>query len=147
MKTAPRILLADDDPRDVELFLLGLDRVNLGARVDVVHDGEAVVDYLYRRGAFKSLKGPQPKVLFLDLKMPKLDGIQVIRQIKADPALRALPVVAFTSSSQERDLRESYASGVNAYVVKPMDFGKLMQTVGELGTFWLGLNETEPAQI
>lgn len=141
MTTEPILLLADDDPRDVELFLLGLEQAGLSPRVQVVHDGEAVLDYLQRQGAWAGQPAPSPKVVFLDLNMPKLDGLEVLRHIKADPALRRIPVVAFTSSRQARDLTACYAWGVNAYVVKPLEFSDFMATVGELGRFWMGHNE------
>ena len=132
MNPARRILLADDDPRDVELFLLAMEELDLHGRVDVVQDGEAVLDYLER-----NVGHDLPAVLFLDLKMPKLGGLEVLNLIRADPGLRPMPVVVFTSSMQERDQVESRAAGADGYVVKPLDFKDYMATVEHLGTHWV----------
>jgi len=129
-----RILLADDDPQDVELFLIAMDRLQLAGNVDVVHDGEAVMDFL---AALPPTPEARPKVVILDLKMPKLGGLEVLRLIRADRALSELPVVFFTSSMQERDLLEGAANGVNSYVVKPLDLGNYMETVEAMGAQWL----------
>lgn len=110
-------------------------------RVDVVHDGVEALDYLYRRGAYADRNGEQPIVILLDLKMPKVDGLEVLRQMKSDPALRSIPVVMLTSSREERDLVQSYQLGVNAYVVKPVDFGQFINSVKQLGCFWAIINE------
>jgi CheY-like chemotaxis protein len=142
MRTGRRILLAEDDPRDLELTLLAMERRGLAGVVDVVHDGEAVLDYLYRRGSHASRLDVLPAVVLLDLQMPKLSGQEVIQRIKADPTLRSVPVVAFTSSRHERDLQACYAAGVNAYVVKPLDFKEFMAAAELLGAFWLQSNIT-----
>ena len=144
MSAGRRILLADDDPRDVELSLLALENRNLSSCVDVLHDGEAVLDFLHCRGQYASRADALPAVLVLDLQMPKLGGLEVLKHIKGDPSLRTLPVVAFTSSRHEKDLQECYASGVNSYVVKPLDFADFMRTVEELGTFWMERNVNPP---
>jgi CheY-like chemotaxis protein len=137
----PRILLADDSSNDVELTLAALRSHRVANQVDVVHDGAEALDYLYRRRAFAS-HPPEPLALvLLDLKMPKVDGLEVLRQIKGDPALRLTPVVMLTSSREEVDLLRSYELGVNAYVVKPVAFAEFMEAVKQLGAFWAVLNE------
>jgi CheY-like chemotaxis protein len=135
------ILLAEDDPRDVELTLRALSELNLANRIDVVRDGAEAVDYLFRQGAFQERTGPNPAVSLLDLKMPKLDGIEVLRRIKADPTLYTLPVVVLTSSREEEDLSECYALGANAYVVKPVRPKELAEAVKQTGVFWALINE------
>lgn len=140
-----RILLAEDNPNDVELTLAGLEEYHLANEVDVVHDGVEALDYLYARGAFAERASGNPLVLLLDLKMPRVDGLEVLRQIKGDPALRCIPVVVLTSSREEQDLVESYQLGVNAYVVKPVAFDKFIEVVKYLGLFWVLINEV-PSQ-
>lgn len=140
------ILLAEDNPNDVELTLTALEQLHLVNRIDVVPDGEQALDYLYRRGRYADRTDGLPAVLLLDLKMPKIDGLEVLRQIKGDPALRHLPVVVLTSSREEQDLVKSYSLGVNAYVVKPVDFQDFIEAVGKLGVFWALLNES-PASV
>jgi CheY-like chemotaxis protein len=139
-----RILLAEDDLHDVQLSLSALDEHQLAKEVMVVRDGEEALDYLYRRGIYSSRTDPQPIVIFLDLKMPKIDGIQVLRQIKSDPGLKVIPVVMVTSSREQQDLIESYLLGVNAYVVKPIDFSQFVTKMKELGLFWAIMNEPPP---
>ena len=140
----PRILLADDSTNDLELTLAALRSHRVVNEVDVVHDGAEALDYLYCRGSFAN-RAPGPLALvLLDLKMPKVDGLEVLRQIKNDPALRLTPVVMLTSSREEVDLLRSYELGVNAYVVKPVAFGEFMQAVKQLGAFWALLNELPP---
>ena len=140
----PRILLADDSTNDLELTLAALRSHRVANEVDVVHDGAEALDYLYCRGSFAS-RAPGPLALvLLDLKMPKVDGLEVLRQIKNDPALRLTPVVMLTSSREEVDLLRSYQLGVNAYVVKPVAFGEFMEAVKQLGAFWAVLNELPP---
>jgi len=137
----PRILLAEDNNNDLELTLAALRSHRVANDVDVARDGAEALDYLYRRGQFANrTPGPLALVL-LDLKMPKVDGLEVLRQIKSDPALRLTPVVMLTSSREEVDLLRSYQLGVNAYVVKPVDFGEFMSAVKQLGAFWAVLNE------
>jgi CheY-like chemotaxis protein len=137
------ILLAEDSENDIELTLAALAE-HVGNKVDVARDGAEVLDYLYRRGAFAGLKGPPPVLVMLDLKMPKVDGLEVLRVIKADPTLRWLPVVVLTSSREQSDVVKSYELGVNAYVVKPVEFEKFVEAVKQLGLFWLLVNEPPP---
>jgi CheY-like chemotaxis protein len=139
-----RILLAEDNPKDVELTLTALEEHRLANEVVVVNDGAEALDYLYGRGKYAQRGGNSPAVVLLDLKMPKVDGLEVLRQIKNDSRLKTIPVVMLTSSREERDLVESYKLGVNAYVVKPVDFNQFITAVKELGAFWAVLNETPP---
>ena len=136
-----RILLAEDDPKDVELALKALGKHNLANAVQVVRDGAEALDYLFRRGAYTTRPNGPPAVVLLDIKMPKVDGIEVLRQIRADTDLCLLPVVILTSSREERDLPESYRLGTNAYVVKPVEFQAFVDAVKELGLFWAVINE------
>ncbi len=138
------ILLAEDNPNDVELVLTAFQGSRLGNHVVVARDGEEALDYLHARGAFAAPSRPQPAVVLLDLKMPRVDGSEVLRQIRADPHLRTTPVVILTSSNEESDLARSYQLGANAYVVKPVDFDAFIKTVTELGFFWALLNELPP---
>ena len=138
------ILYAEDDERDVELTMEALGEHNLANSVKVVRDGEEALDCLYRRGAYKDRVGEDPVLILLDLKMPKVDGLQVLRQIKSDRRLKIIPVVVLTSSREEKDLLESYQLGVNAYVVKPVEFEKFLEAVKEIGLFWVLLNEAPP---
>jgi CheY-like chemotaxis protein len=139
-----KILLAEDNPNDVELTLTALQEHGLQNEVVVARDGTEVLDYLYARGKFASNSVPLPVVIFLDLKMPKVDGLEVLHQIKSDPALQHIPVVVLTSSRQEQDLVESYGLGVNAYVVKPVAFDKFIDVVKNIGLFWVLINEPLP---
>ncbi|MEN9574568.1 MAG: hypothetical protein RL514_2423 [Verrucomicrobiota bacterium] len=136
-----RILFAEDSPRDAELTLAALAAVNVANEVVHVRDGVEVLDYLYRRGAFAGRTDSQPVVVLLDLKMPKVDGLEVLRQIKGDPALKTIPVVMMTSSREEQDLVASYQLGVNAYVVKPLKFPEFVAAVKQVGAFWAVVNE------
>ncbi len=138
-----RILLVEDSENDIELTLAALAK-HVANEVDVARDGAEALDYLYRRGAFAGRAGAAPVLVMLDLKMPKVDGLEVLRTIKADPALRRIPVVMLTSSREQRDLAESYEHGVNAYVVKPVEFEKFTNAVRQLGLFWMLLNEPPP---
>lgn len=147
MNDLRRILLAEDDPRDVELTLAALSENNLANDVEVARDGEEALDYLYRRGRFASRPEGQPVVVLLDLKMPKVDGIEVIRQLKSDEKMRSLPVVVLTSSRESRDLEECYRLGVNAFVVKPVHFGAFVEAVKEVGAFWAIVNEPPPGSV
>lgn len=144
MIAAKPILLAEDNPRDAELTLAAMESEHISDKVVLCHDGAEVLDYLYCRGPFKSRLRGNPAVVFLDLKMPKVNGLEVLRTIKADVNLRPIPVVMLTSSREERDLTESYALGANAYVVKPVEFHKFVSAVKELGTFWGVINEPPP---
>lgn len=147
MNPLKRILLAEDDPNDVELTLTALGEHNLVNGVQVVRDGQQALDYLYCRGEFTGRPPVEPVVVLLDIKMPKVGGLEVLRRIKADPALQALPVVILTSSREERDLVESYRLGVNAYVVKPVEFNAFVDAVRELGVFWALVNEPPPGTV
>jgi CheY-like chemotaxis protein len=147
MNDLKRILLAEDDPRDIELTLAALAENKLANDVVVVRDGEEALDYLYRRGRFASRPEGQPVVVLLDLKMPKVDGIEVIRQLKSDEQMRTLPLVVLTSSRESRDLEECYRLGVNAFVVKPVHFGAFVEAVKEVGAFWAIVNEPPPGSV
>ena len=142
-----RILMVEDDPRDVELTLTALEQYNLANEVVVAGDGEEALDYLYQRGKFKARANGNPAVLLLDLKLPKVDGLEVLQQIKTDDRLKMIPVVVLTSSREERDMVASYQLGVNAYVVKPVDFHAFVNAVKELGIFWALINEPPPGSI
>jgi CheY-like chemotaxis protein len=144
MTQLKRILYAEDSPADVELTLAALAEHNLVNEVVVVGDGAEALDYLHRRGAFAAREPGNPAVVLLDLKMPRVDGLEVLREVKADPELRSIPVVIMTSSREERDLVESYRLGVNAYVVKPVDFDQFVLAVKEVGMFWAVVNEPPP---
>jgi CheY-like chemotaxis protein len=141
-----RILLVEDNPYDVEMVLDGLGEYNLANEVVVARDGVEALDYLYRRNEFAGREEGNPAVVLLDLKLPKVDGIEVLRTVKADERLRFIPVVVLTSSREERDLVESYRLGVNAYVVKPVDFQEFARAVKELGIFWAVINEPPPLE-
>jgi CheY-like chemotaxis protein len=147
MTTLGRILLVEDDPNDVELTLTALEDYKLANEVVVTHDGAEALDYLYRRGNFANRSTDNPAVLLLDLKLPKVDGLEVLEQIKADAQLRLIPVVVLTSSHEERDMVASYKLGVNAYVVKPVDFHEFVNAVKELGVFWALVNQPPPGSV
>lgn len=138
------ILLAEDNPNDVELTLSALAENNLVNDVVVASDGAEALDYLYCRGRFKMRTPGNPTVVLLDLKMPKVDGIEVLRTIKQDKSLRSIPVVMLTSSREEMDLMSTYKLGVNAYVVKPVDFQDFVEAVKQLGVFWTVHNQPPP---
>jgi len=142
-----RILMVEDDPNDVELTLTALAEYNLANEVVVTRDGAEALDYLYARGSFAGRSTDNPAVLLLDLKLPKVDGLQVLKQVKADENLRMIPVVVLTSSREERDMVESYRLGVNAYVVKPVDFHEFVNAIRELGVFWAVINQPPPGSI
>jgi len=136
------ILLAEDNPNDIELILAALQEAHLANEIVVARDGVEALDFLYRRGAHAGRTSPQPAVVLLDLKMPRIDGREVLRQIRTDPQLHALPIVVLTSSREESDLLQTYRLGVNAYVVKPVGFEEFISAVGKLGVFWALLNES-----
>jgi CheY-like chemotaxis protein len=138
------ILLVEDSPKDVELTLVALAKSHLANEVVVARDGEEALDYLFCRGPFANRPRGNPAVVLLDLKLPKVDGLQVLEQIKNDPEIRQVPVVMLTSSREEQDLLRSYRLGVNAYVVKPVDFKEFVAAIGDLGVFWAVLNEPPP---
>jgi CheY-like chemotaxis protein len=142
-----RILIVEDDPKDVELTLTALDEYNLANEVVVTRDGEEALDYLYCRGNFTGRPNGNPAVLLLDLKLPKVDGLEVLKQIKSDEQLRMIPVVALTSSHEEKDMVASYKLGVNAYVVKPVDFHEFVNAIRQLGMFWAIINEPPPGSV
>jgi CheY-like chemotaxis protein len=137
------ILLVEDNPSDVELTLHAFEKHKVANRVHVVRDGQEALDYLFGTGAQPDRV--QPKVVLLDLKLPKVDGLEVLREIRSNAALRTLPVVILTSSREERDVVESYSLGVNSYIVKPIEFDKFVETVQMLGLYWLLLNEPPAA--
>lgn len=147
MAELKRILLAEDNPQDVELTLTALDEHNLANEVVVVNDGAEALDYLYRRGKYAMRADNDPAVVLLDLKMPKVDGLEVLRTIKKDDKLKTIPLVILTSSREEKDLVESYKLGVNAYVVKPVNFQQFIEAVKELGAFWAVINEPPPGSV
>ena len=135
------ILLAEDNPNDVELTLSALHGLNLANEIVVVSDGAQALDFLHRRNSFSERPAVLPAVILLDLKMPRVDGLEALRQIRADPQLKTLPIVILTSSREENDLVKGYQLGANAYVVKPVDFDKFAKAIGEIGLFWLLLNQ------
>lgn len=138
------ILLAEDNPNDAELTLAAFEENRLLNEVVVTRDGEQTLDFLYRRNRYADRAGGAPALILLDLKMPKIDGLEVLRTIKGDPRLKSIPVVVLTSSRQEQDLVQSYDLGVNAYVVKPVDFREFVEAVKALGGFWAVVNEPPP---
>ena len=139
-----RILLVEDDPNDVELTLSALAEKNLANDVFVVSDGEEALDYLYRRKAYETREMDDPALMLLDLKLPKVSGMEVLERIKNNPTLKTIPVVVLTSSQEEQDLMRSYSLGTNAYVVKPVDFQDFVEAVSELGLFWIVTNHPPP---
>ena len=144
--TVKRILLAEDSDRDAELTLDALAHHHLGNEIERVRDRAEALDFLYRRGQFASRAEGNPVVVLLDLKMPKVDGMEVMRQIKSDPQLKLIPVVVMTSSREEQDVLRSYALGVNAYVVKPEKFSEFLNAVKQIGMFWAMINEPPPGK-
>ena len=147
MSNLGRILLVEDDPKDVELTMTALEDYKLANEVVVARDGEEALDYLYRRKNFATRSTDNPAVLLLDLKLPKVDGLEVLQQIKSDAKLKLIPVVVLTSSHEEKDMITSYKLGVNAYVVKPVDFHEFVNAVKELGIFWALVNEPPPGSV
>ncbi len=147
MTKVHKILLAEDNPNDVELSLEALGEYNLANEVVVVRDGSEALDYLYYRGSFSNRTNGNPAVILLDIKMPKVNGLEVLKQIREDEKLKTIPVVILTSSREEKDLVISYNLGVNAYVVKPVDFQQFITAVKEIGLFWAVINEPPPIKI
>ena len=139
--------MVEDDAKDVELTLTALEEYNLANEVVVARDGAEALDYLFYRGEFKARAGENPAVLLLDLKLPKIDGLEVLKQIKSDDKLKMIPVVVLTSSKEEKDMVASYSLGVNAYVVKPVDFHEFVNAIKELGIFWAVINEPPPGSV
>ena len=144
MRSLKPILLVEDSLNDIELMLDALRRNNLANKVISARHGGEALDYLHRRGAFAGREGEDPVFVLLDLKMPKVDGLEVLRQVKSDPKLQMIPVVMLTSSKEESDLVKSYRLGVNSYVVKPVDFGQFVEAIRQLGLFWAVINEPPP---
>src|SRR6202049_4806632 len=147
MTPLKRILLVEDSPRDAELILDALEANQLANEVVHVRDGAEALDYLYRRAQFRDRSEGQPALMLLDLKLPKVDGLEVLRQIKGDPALKIIPIVMMTSSREEQDLLNSYQLGVNAYVAKPMKFSAFGDAVKQVGGFWALINEVPPGSL
>src|SRR6267378_7982748 len=147
MSELRRVLLAEDSAKDVELTLAALDEHRLANEVVVVRDGAEAWEYLAREGRYAQRPPGSPAVVLLDLKMPKVDGLEVLRRMRATEALRTVPVVMLTSSREEKDLVESYRLGVNAYVVKPVDFEAFIDGIKQLGGFWAVLNEPPPGTV
>jgi CheY-like chemotaxis protein len=140
------ILLVEDNPKDVELTLHALRKEKLCNRIHVARDGEEALDFLFCRGAYSN-RSPDlpPKLVILDLKLPKVDGLEVLRSIKNDVRTQSIPVTVLTSSKQDRDLVESYKLGVNSYIQKPVDFNQFRETVKQLGLYWLVVNQPAPS--
>ncbi|KFI06712.1 response regulator [Massilia sp. BSC265] len=138
------ILLVEDNPNDLELTLIALAKSQLANEVVVVRDGAEALDYLHRRGEFSERPAGNPAVILLDLKLPKVDGLEVLKEIRDTDALKSIPVVMLTSSKEEQDVLRSYELGVNAYVVKPVDFAEFVRAIADLGIFWAVLNEPPP---
>ena len=143
-RSIKNILLVEDDVQDAELTLAALEEHHLSNKVFVVHDGAEALEYLYRRGKFTVRAAGNPVVILLDNKMPKVTGLEVLKIIKADPELKKIPVVVLTSSREAPDLNDFYQHGVNAYVVKPVDFSMFMKAVEQVGVFWAAVNEPPP---
>ena len=144
MRNGKRILLAEDDPLDAELTLTALAEHGLADEVVVAEDGAEALDYLFRRGKFADREGPDPVLLLLDLKMPRVNGLEVLKEVRASEALRRLPIIMLTSSSEEQDVVTSYDEGVNAFVVKPVDYQKFVAAVKTVGKFWTMFNNPPP---
>jgi len=147
MTNLGRILIVEDDPNDVELTLTALRDYNLANEVVVTRDGQQALDYLYFRGEFQTRPIDNPAVMLLDLKLPLVDGLEVLQRVKTDDRLKMIPVVVLTSSHEEKDKVRSYKLGVNAYVVKPVDFHEFVNAVKELGIFWAVINEPPPGSV
>ena len=141
------ILLVEDDPKDIELTLGSLEEYNLANEVFVARDGAEALDYLYRRGQFADYPNGNPAVILLDLKLPKVDGFEVLKTIRSDDKLKLIPVTILTSSREDNDLIQSYKLGVNAYIVKPVDFHQFTDAIKKLGIFWAVLNEPPPGCV
>jgi CheY-like chemotaxis protein len=147
MGTLKRILLVEDDPKDIELTLNALSEYNLANDIVIARDGVEALDYVYRRGTFAQRSEGNPIVILLDLKMPRLDGVQVLRQLKSDEQMRFVPVVILTSSRESSDLEEAYRLGVNAYVVKPVRFAEFVEAVKGIGMFWALINQPPSGRV
>lgn len=141
-----RILIVDDSPKDVELTIAALAEKNLANEVVVAEDGEEALDYLYKRGKFSTDNG-NPGIILLDIKMPKMNGIEVLKHIRSNPIFKSIPVIMLTSSHEEKDLVESYKLGANSYVVKPVDIMQFIDAIKSLGQYWAVINQTPPEQL
>jgi CheY-like chemotaxis protein len=141
------IVLVEDNPHDLELTLVALERSQLANEVIVLRDGAEALDYLLRRGAHAERLVGNPAVLLLDLKLPKVDGLEVLKTVRESAELRSIPVVMLTSSREEPDLQNAYGLGVNAYVVKPVEFKEFVSAISDLGVFWAVLNEPPPGSL
>lgn len=144
LKERKKLLLVEDNIFDVELIMEALSGLIEPTAVQVARDGEEALDYLFRQGKFADRPEGNPMTIFLDLKMPKIDGMEVLRKIKTDETLRLIPIVAFSSSAQDTDLKEGYELGINAYIVKPVQFEEFLKTAREMGLFWLVYNQPPP---
>ena len=142
-----KILIVDDSPNDVELTINTLTKNNLANTIDVAEDGEEALDYLYKRGKFSGRDNGNPTIILLDIKMPKMDGIEALKHIRSNPEFKLIPVIMLTSSGEHRDLIESYKLGANAYVVKPVDITQFMEAIKILGQFWAVINQPPPVII
>jgi CheY-like chemotaxis protein len=145
MDTLKRILIAEDDEKDIELILTALKEFNIVNEIVITHDGQEALDYLYYHGEYETRRKGNPAVILLDIKMPKINGLEVLKQIKTDENLGKIPAVILTSSKEERDLIEGYNLGANAYVVKPLGFTEFVTAVKGLGMFWAVINEPPPS--
>jgi two-component system, response regulator len=138
------ILLAEDNPHDAELAIRGLEKQKLANKVTWVKNGEEALDFVFRRGAFAGRTDAGPRLILLDLKMPKVDGIEVTRAVKADERTRHIPIVIMTSSQEEKDVANGYSCGANSYIVKPLDFKSLVDVAAQVGFYWLAINRAQP---
>jgi CheY-like chemotaxis protein len=138
------ILLAEDNPHDAELAIRGLEKQKLANKVTWVKNGEEALDFVFRRGAFAGRTDAGPRLILLDLKMPKVDGIEVTRAVKADERTRHIPIVIMTSSQEEKDVANGYSCGANSYIVKPLDFRSLVDVAAQVGFYWLAINRAQP---
>lgn len=147
MSSPPRVLLIEDSLRDAELTISVLREYHLANEILHLRDGAEALDYFFRRGAYANREPGLPAVTLLDLKMPKVDGLDVLRQIRADPELKALPVVIMTSSREQQDLADTYRLGINSYVVKPVAFSEFVEAVRQIGAYWVLVNEPPPGSV
>jgi CheY-like chemotaxis protein len=147
MSELKRVLLVEDSPNDAELTLTALEDSGLSNEVVWVKDGQEALEYLYKSGSFDGRRDGHPAVVLLDLKLPKVDGLQVLERVKGDPDLKQIPVVMLTSSREEIDVARSYGLGVNAYVVKPVGFPDFVKALRELGLFWAVVNQPPPGSV
>ena len=141
LKSTTNILLIEDNPDDVELTLYAFKKNNIANPVEVVRDGQEALDYLFYKGKYSNSTHPLPGLILLDLKLPKVDGIEILKKVKHDRRLKLIPVIVITSSEEDRDVIESYDLGVNSYIRKPVDFDQFVETVKHIGLYWLLMNE------